>query len=141
MKRKIATYVARCLVCQQIKAKHQKPNGLWQPLVIPQWKWEHITMDFVVALPRTKGGHDIIWVIVDHLSKSAHFLPIVNGISMEKLVKMYISDIICLHGVPVGIVSDRDPRFTSSWSTYQRMIGTDFRLSTTFHPQMDGQYE
>ena len=87
-------------------------------------------MDFVVALPKTKGDHDIIWVIVDHLSKSAHFLPIVNGISMEKLVKMYISDTICLYEVLISIVFDRDPKFTSRfWSTYQRMMGIDLRLS------------
>ena len=99
-------------------------------------------MDFVVALPRTKEGHDTIWVIVDHLNRSAHFLSIVNGISMEKLVKMYISDIICFHGVPVNIVSDRDPKFTSRfWSTYQRMMRTGLRLSIAFHRQTDEQYE
>ena len=85
----------------------------------------------------------IIWVIVDHLNRSAHFLSIVNGISMEKLVKMYISDIICLHGVPVNIVSDRDPKFTSRfWSTYQRMMRTGLRLSIVFiHKQMSNLSE
>nr|XP_027088716.1 uncharacterized protein LOC113710067 [Coffea arabica] len=87
---------------EKVKIEHQRPARLLQPLEISQWKWEHITMDFVVALPRTKEGHDTIWVIVDRLNKSAYFLPIANGISMKKLVKMYISDIICLHGVPVG---------------------------------------
>ena len=98
-------------------------------------------MDFVVALPRTKESHDTIWIIVVHLTESAHFLPIANGIPIEKLVKMYISYIICLHEIPVSIVSDRDPRFTSRfWFTYQ-IMGTNLRLSTTFHPQTDGQSE
>ena len=73
MKREIADFVARCLVCQQVKAEHQRPAGLLQSLPIPEWKWEHITMDFVSNLPRTQKGHEAIWVIVDRLTKSAHF--------------------------------------------------------------------
>jgi len=76
MKRDIAEYVSRCLVCQQVKAEHQRPSGLMQKIEIPQWKWEEITMDFVVGLPKTQRGHDAIWVVVDRLTKSAHFIPI-----------------------------------------------------------------
>ena len=76
MKREIAEYVSRCLTCQKVKSEHQRPSGLLQPLEIPEWKWEHITMDFVVGLPATRKGYDAIWVIVDRLTKSAHFLPI-----------------------------------------------------------------
>ena len=74
MKREVAEYVSKCLICQQVKVEHQRPLGLLQPLPIPQWKWEHITMDFVVGLPRSQQNHDSIWVIVDRLTKSAHFI-------------------------------------------------------------------
>ncbi|OMP06578.1 reverse transcriptase [Corchorus capsularis] len=89
MKREIAEFVARCLICQQVKAEHQKPTGTLQPLPIPQWKWEHITMDFVVGLPRTQAGNNVIWVIVDRLTKAAHFLPIRNGWTLEHLAKFW----------------------------------------------------
>ena len=79
MKRDVAEFVSRCLVCQQLKAEHQKPSGTLQPLPIPKWKWELIIMDFVVGLPRTQAGYDAIWMIVDRLTKSAHFLTIRNN--------------------------------------------------------------
>ena len=82
MKKNVAEYVSKCLVCQQVKAKHQKPIETLQPLSIPKWKWEHITMDFVVGLPRTQTGHDGIWVIMDRLTKSTHFLVILNTFSL-----------------------------------------------------------
>ena len=106
MKRDIAEFVSRCLVCQQVKAEHRKPSGTLQPLPIPEWKWEHITMDFVVGLPRTRAGFDAIWVIVDRLTKSAHFLPVRTKFSLDRLAELYINEIIRLHGVPVSIVSD-----------------------------------
>ena len=76
MKKDIAEYVAKCLICQQVKIEHQAPTGTSQPLPIPEWKWKRITMDFVIGLPKTLGKNDVIWVIVDRLTKSAHFLPI-----------------------------------------------------------------
>ena len=76
MKKDVADYVSKCLTCQQVKAEHRHPAGLLQSLPIPEWKWEHVTMDFVVGLPRTQQGNDAVWVIVDRLTKSAHFLPI-----------------------------------------------------------------
>ena len=82
MKREIAEFVSKCLICQQIKIEHQKPAGLLQPLSIPEWKWERITMDFVTGLPRTQSGHDAIWVIVDRLMKSAHFIATNNTYSL-----------------------------------------------------------
>ncbi|EOY08653.1 DNA/RNA polymerases superfamily protein [Theobroma cacao] len=142
MKRDIAEFVAKCLTCQQIKAEHQKLSGTLQPLPIPEWKWEHVTMDFVLGLLRTQSGKDAIWVIVDRLTKSAHFLAIHNTYSIEKLVKLYIDEIVRLYGVPISIVSDRDPRFTSRfWSKFQEALGTKLRFSTAFHPQTDGQSE
>ena len=113
MKKDIAEFTAKCLTCQQIKAEHQAPSGKLQSLSIPKWKWEKITMDFVVGLPRTFRKHDAVWVILDRLTKSAHFLPIQQGDSLDKLAMLYVAEILSLHGVPTSIVSDRDPRFTS----------------------------
>lgn len=113
MKKDIASFVERCLACQQVKAVHQRPYGTFQPLPIPEWKWEHINMDFVVSLPRSMRGNTAIWVIVDRLSKSAHFLPIQMTFGLEKLAKLYVKEIVRLHGIPVSITSDRDSRFIS----------------------------
>ncbi|KAL0417133.1 UNVERIFIED_CONTAM: Transposon Tf2-11 polyprotein [Sesamum latifolium] len=133
--------LAKCITCQQVKAEHQAPAGKLRPLSIPEWKWE-ITMDFIVGLPRTLRKHDAIWVIVDRLTKSAHFLPIRQGDSLDKLAELYVAEIVRLHGVPVSIVSDRDPRFTSRfWGSLQRALGTKLHFSTAFHPQTDGQSE
>jgi hypothetical protein len=142
MKKEIAEYVSRCLTCQQVKAEHRRPPGMLQPLPVPEWKWEHITMDFVSGLPRTTGGHDSIWVIVDRLTKSAHFLPVRTTYSLNRLARLYLQEIVRLHGVPVSIVSDRDPRFVSRfWSGLQEAMGTRLKFSTAFHPQTDGQSE
>ena len=104
MKKDVAEFVSRCLICQQVKAEHQRPAGLLQSLPIPQWKWEKITMDFVVGLPRCQSGYDVIWVIVDRLTKSAHFLPMKNSDSVEKLAELYVKEIVQLHGTSVSIV-------------------------------------
>ena len=142
MKRDIAEFVSRCLVYQQAKAEHWKPPGTFQPLPIPEWKWEHITMDFVVGLPRTRAGFNVIWVIVDRLTKSAHFLPVRTKFSLDRLAELYINEIVRLHGVPVTIVSDRDPRFTSRfWPKLQNALGATLHFSIAFHPQTDGQSE
>ncbi|KAJ9565224.1 hypothetical protein OSB04_001190 [Centaurea solstitialis] len=142
MKLDVASYVEKCVTCLQVKAEHQKPYGSWQPLDIPEWKWEHITMDFVTKLPRTLRGHDTIWVIVDRLTKSAHFLEMRETLLMDKLAKLYIKEIVRRHGVPLSIVSDRDSRFTSQfWHGLQEGLGTKLKLSTAYHPQTDGQSE
>jgi len=120
MKRDIADYVARCLTCQRVKTEHQKPGGLLQPLPILVWKWEHITMDFMVGMPRTQRHQDAIWVVVDRLTKSAHFLPLKTTFSAEQLAELYIREIVRLHGVPLSIVSNRDTKFTSRfWRGFQ----------------------
>ena len=108
MKREIAQYVAQCLVCQKVKMEHQRPAGLLQPLPIPERKWEDITMDFVTGMPRTPTGKDAIWVIVDRLTRSAHFLAIKVDFSLERLARLYIKEIVRLHVAPASIVSDRD---------------------------------
>nr|GFC02533.1 putative reverse transcriptase domain-containing protein [Tanacetum cinerariifolium] len=104
--------------------------------------FEKITMDFVSGLPRTPSGYDLIWVIVDHLTKSAHFLPMKKTDSIEKLAQLYIKEIVCRHGVPVSIISNRYSLFTSRfWETLQKALGTQLNLSTTYNPEMDGQNE
>ena len=113
MKRDVSEFVTKCLVCQKVKAEHQVPSGLLQPIRIPEWKWDRITMDFVVRLPLTEMKHDSVWVVVDRLSKSAHFLLVRIDYSLDKLVELYIKDIVRLHGIPISIISYRDPRFTS----------------------------
>ncbi|EOX94089.1 Uncharacterized protein TCM_003206 [Theobroma cacao] len=139
MKRDVAEFVAKCVVCQQVKAEHQRPAGTLQSLPVPEWKWEHVTMDFVLGLPRTQRGKDAIWVIVDRLTKFAHFLAVHSTYSIEKLAQLYIDEIVRLHGVPVSIVSDRYPRFTSLfWPKFQEALGTKLKFSTAFHPQTDG---
>ncbi|XP_073061749.1 uncharacterized protein [Primulina eburnea] len=107
----------------KVKIEHQRPAGLLQSLPIPQWKWEHITMDFVVGLPRTQKGYNSIWVIVDRLTKSSHFLPVKTTYSMNQYADAYVQEIVRLHGIPVSIVSDRDPRFTSEfWKSLHRAL-------------------
>ena len=105
--------VARCLTCQQVKAEHQIPAGLLQPLPVAEWKYEHVMIDFVMGLPRSPRGSDVVWVIVDRLTKLAYFLPIQVMDSIDIPSRLYIREIVKLHGVPISIVSDRDPRFTS----------------------------
>ncbi|GJR41483.1 putative reverse transcriptase domain-containing protein [Tanacetum coccineum] len=142
MKAEIATYVSKCLTCAKVKAEYQKPSGLLVQPVIPVWKWENITMDFVTKLPKTSSGQDTIWVIVDRLTKSAHFLPMKETDSMEKLTRQYLKEVVSRHGVPVSIISDRDSKFTSHfWKSLNEALGTQLDMSTAYHPQTDGQSE
>nr|GFA52337.1 putative reverse transcriptase domain-containing protein [Tanacetum cinerariifolium] len=140
MKKDIAMYVSKCLTCSKVKAEHQKPSGFLQQPKIPEWKWENITMDFINKLPRTRSGHDSIWVIVDRLTKSAHFLAVREDYKTEKLARLYINEIIARHGMPVSIIPDRDSYFTSKfWKSLQKALGTQLDLSTAYHPETDGQ--
>ncbi|GKD16045.1 putative reverse transcriptase domain-containing protein [Tanacetum coccineum] len=142
MKADIATYVSKCLTCAKVKEEHQKPSGLLQQPEINVWKWERITMDFVSGLPRTPCGYDTIWVIIDRLTKSAHFLPIKKTDSIEKLTRLYLKEIVCRHDVPVSIILDRDSHFTSNfWRSLQKALGTNLDMSTAYRPQTDGQSE
>jgi len=142
MKTDIADFVASCLVCQKAKIEHQRPGGTLESLDIPQWKWDSIAMDFVTHLPKSVKGHDSIWVIVDRLTKCAHFLVINQKWSMDRLAELYVREVVRLHGVPASIVSDRDPRFTSRfWQSLQAALGTQLRMSSAYHPQTDGQSE
>ncbi|KAG8491018.1 hypothetical protein CXB51_014151 [Gossypium anomalum] len=131
-----------CLICQQVKAEHQVPSGLLQLIMIPEWKWDRITMDIVSGLPLSSSKKDTIWVVVDRLTKSAHFIPVRTDYSLDKLAELYVSQIVRLQWVPISIVSNRDPRFTSRfWKKLQEALGTKLHFSTAFHPQTDGQSE
>jgi hypothetical protein len=115
MKIEIARYVARCDTYRRVKAIHMKAVGPLQSLPIPTWKWEDISMDFIMGLPRTAKGYDSIWVIVDRLTKIAHFLPVRVKYTVATYVELYIAHILSLHGVPKIIVSDRGPQFVSKF--------------------------
>ena len=142
MKRDVTEYVSKCLTCQQIKAEHQVASGLLNPISVPHWKWDNIVMDFVLGLPLTQRKHDNVWVIVDRLTKSAHFIPVRINYSMDRLAELYVDEIVRLHGVPLSIVSDRDPQFTSRfWKELELALGTRHNFSITFHPQTNGQSE
>jgi hypothetical protein len=142
MKVDVSKYVAACEVCQRMKAEHKRPAGLLKPLEIPEWKWEHITMDFVVGLPCSPRGRDAIWVVVDRLTKSAHFIPMKTTNSASELVPLYMKEVIRLHGVPMSIVSYRDSKFVSKfWESLHIALGTKLSLSVAFHPHTDGKSE
>ena len=119
MRREIADYVAKCYTCQQVKAEHQRPTGTLQPLSIPEWKWADISMDFIVGLPKSKKENDSIWVIVDRLTKLAHFLPVRTTYTVDTYARIFIREIIKLHRVPETIVSDQGSAFTSYfWKSF-----------------------
>nr|GEZ44108.1 putative reverse transcriptase domain-containing protein [Tanacetum cinerariifolium] len=142
MKADIATYVSKCLTCLRVKNEHQKPYGLLVQTEIPQWKWDNITMDFVTKLPKKQSGNDTIWVVVDRLTKSAHFLPMKETDPIDKLTRLYLKEVVTRHGIPVSIICDRDSRFTSNfWRAFQKAMGTRLDMSTTYHPETDGQSE
>ncbi|KAJ9567181.1 LOW QUALITY PROTEIN: hypothetical protein OSB04_003147 [Centaurea solstitialis] len=142
MKREVARYVESCMTCLKVKAEHQRPHGKMQPLEIPEWKWENITMDLITKLPKTPRKFDAIWVIVDRLTKSAHFLAIRESYTSEQLADLYMREVVVRHGIPVSIISDRDTRFTSRfWERFHADLGTRLHFSTTYHPQTDGQGE
>nr|GEU82615.1 putative nucleotidyltransferase, ribonuclease H [Tanacetum cinerariifolium] len=134
--------MGKCLICQHVKIEHQRASELLQPLDIPVWKWDEISMDFVTGLPRTQKKNDEFWVVVDRLTKSAHFFPIRKDFSISRLADIFQQEIVRLHGTPTAIVSDRDSCFKSRfWKGLQNAWGTRLKFSTTFHPETDGHIE
>jgi hypothetical protein len=142
MKADIVNFVARCLECQQVKVEHRHPTGLLQPQAIPESKWEVISMDFIVGLPLMARRHNSIFVVVDTLTKSAHFIPVRTTYQTPDIVRIFISEIVRLHGVPKNIISDRGSVFTGRfWMSFQEALGTQLNFSTAYHPETDGQTE
>jgi hypothetical protein len=142
MKREAARYVSECDTCRKVKADYMKPRGLLQPLSIPEWKWDDISMDFIVGLPLTACKFDSIWVIIDRLSKSTHFIPVHTNYNVQKYVQIYTARVLCLDGVLKMIISDRGLQFiTHFWEQLHASLGTHLIHSLVYHPQTDGQTE
>jgi hypothetical protein len=142
IKIEIARYVASCDTCRRVKAIHMKTAGPIQSLPIPTWKWEDISMDFIVGLPRTAKGFDSIWVIVDRLTKISQFLPVKTDHPVAVYAQLYIARILILHRVPKTIVSDCGPQFVSKfWKELHRSLGTKLLHSSAYHLQTSGQTE
>jgi len=142
MKREVAQYVSECDICKRVKASHLRPAGLLQPLTIPSGKWEDISMDFIVGLPKTAKGYDSIWVVVDRFTKSAHFIPVKTGYKSHQYAELYIARIVSLHGIPKTIISDRGSQFVARfWEQLHAALGTQLIRSSAYHPQTDGQTE
>ncbi|GJP84837.1 hypothetical protein CLOP_g14887 [Closterium sp. NIES-67] len=138
----VQRYVAACPICQRMKSSHQRPTGLLQPLEPPQRPWQHVTMDFVTRLPAGPSGNDVVLVVVDRLTKMAHFAPCRTTITAEETARLFISTVVRLHGIPAAIISDRDPKFTSKfWHDTWARYGTHLQFSSAYHPQTDGQTE
>ncbi|PNX92431.1 Ty3/gypsy retrotransposon protein, partial [Trifolium pratense] len=141
MKKDIAEYVHKCVVCQQAKTTNTSPAGLLQPLPIPSQVWEDIAMDFITGLPLSYG-YTTIMVVVDRLTKSAHFIPMKTDYTSKTVAEAFMHNIVKLHGMPKSIVSDRDKVFTSAfWQHLFKMQGTSLAMSSAYHPQTDGQTE
>jgi hypothetical protein len=140
MKANIVNYVARCLECQQVKAKHRHPVGLLQPHAIPESKWEVILMDFIVGLPLMERRHDSIFVVVDTLTKISHFIHVRTTYQAPDIVRVFISEIVRLHGVPKNIICDQGSMFTRCfWTSFQEALGTQLNFSIAYHPETDRQ--
>lgn len=142
MKADIEDYVRGCVVCAAIKPSQRVPAGLLQPLPIPHRPWEVISLDFVGPLVRTKDYYDAVLVVVDKFSKMAHFIPTTMKVTATKAAKLLIDNVFKLHGLPSSLISDRDPRFTAGlWREVFRAWGTKLSMSSSYHPQTDGQTE
>jgi hypothetical protein len=142
LKKDIAEYLAKCIELKQVKAEHRHPTRLLQPLPIPEWKWETISMDFITGLPTSTKQNDAIMVVVDKLSKSAHFIPIKSTCKAIDIANIFMKEIFRLHGMPEEIVSDRDTKFTSNfWKSLMAGLKTKLLFSIAYHPKTDGQTE
>ena len=115
MKKDMAEYISKCMKCQHIKVEHQHPTGLLQPLRVPEWKWEVISMDFITGLPMTWRQHDSIMVVVDKFTKAAHFIPMKSMHKIDDIANIFMKEIFKLHGLLKAIISDQDPKFTSNF--------------------------
>jgi hypothetical protein len=142
MHSEIKEYVRTCVDCQANKARNQLPMGLLKPLPVPEQRWHTVTMDFITGLPVTSAGYDCVAVVVDKLSKMAHYIPMTSTTTAPEYARLFVDHVVKHHGVPSVIISDRDARFTSNfWRALWSQLGTKLAMSTAFHPQTDGQTE
>jgi hypothetical protein len=140
IKRETTRYVSECDTCHKVKVEYMNPGGLLHPLCIPEWKWDDISMDFIIGLPLMSRKFDSIWVIVDRLSKSAHFIPVHTNYNVQKYAMIYIACVLCLHGVLKTIISDRGSQFVARfWEQLHASLKTHLIHSSAYHPQRDGQ--
>lgn len=141
IKADVENFVKQCSICQQAKHELCKSPGLLQPLPIPNGPWQDISMDFIDGLPKSEG-YTVIFVVVDRYTKYAHFMPLKHPFTASKVAKLFMDNIVRLHGIPRSIVSDRDKVFTSNfWQDVFKKCDTKLQLSTAYHPQTDGQTE
>jgi hypothetical protein len=141
LKDDVLRHIRECVTCQQNKSEQIHPAGLLQPLPIPEQKWESISMDFITGLPRVQG-RDCIFVVVDRLTKFAHFFSIPTDYKAIQVAELFFREVFRLHGLPRQIVSDRDGCFINAfWQELFRLVGTELATSTSYHPQTDGQTE
>jgi hypothetical protein len=140
MKKDVVDYITRCMDCQKVKAEHRHPAGLLQPLPILEKKWEVITMDFITGLPRTNKQHDSIMVMVEKLTKAAHFVLVKTTHTVANIAEIFMKEIARLHGIPRTVVSDKDTKFTSNlWRELFKIFGTNLNFITAYHPHIDGK--
>jgi hypothetical protein len=138
----VAKFVSTCVACQRNKARRHKPYGLLQPLPVPEKPWHTVTFDFIVKLPKTSRGNDSICVFVDKLTKLVHFVACKEEVSAKEFAELYVDHVFRLHGLSREFITDRDPRFTSAfWQEVAVLLGTRTVMSSSFHPQTDGQTE
>ncbi|CAI5476246.1 unnamed protein product [Closterium sp. Yama58-4] len=138
----VEDYIRSRDTCQRMKSSRQRKAGLLQPIPPPDRPWQVVTMDFIMALPRTVRGHDAIFVVVDKFSRAAHFIPTHGQVTAEEAATLFVDNVVRLHGVPDSIISDRDPRFTSKfWKQLFALFGTRLAMSSAYHPETDGQTE
>jgi hypothetical protein len=134
--------VIKCDTCRRVKANHLRPTENLQPLSIPKWKWKNISMYFIVGLPRPSRGYNSIWVIVDRLTKYAHFIPVSTTYRVRQYAELYLSHIVRYHGILKTIISDRGSIFVARfWEQLHECLGTYLIRSSAYHPQTDGQTE
>ena len=142
MRKSVQEYISQCQSCQLNKSSNQLPIGLLQSLDRPGKRWETVSLHLITQLPVTRSGHDAIIVMVDKFSKMVHYAATTTKCTTEQVARIFLDTVVRLHGIPKYIISDRDPRFTSSfWQQLWKLHRTQLKMSTAYHPQTDGQTE